>query len=127
MVIFVEFIQRSVNFCNLLSGALIADDAAKADMARRGVDWFGVTRGRTIAAAIVGRAQMRAALEHLARYLYLGLAGIVARGFGPAARVLRDTAGLWRLGRMLWRIPVSGPFPNIADRVVKAVPVCREG
>jgi len=34
------------------------DDATKADVARRGIDGFGVTRRRTITPAIVRRAQM---------------------------------------------------------------------
>ena len=54
---------------SLISDHLLSslDDAAEADMAGRGVDRLGVARGRAIAAAIVRRAQMRAALQHLAR------------------------------------------------------------
>src|SRR5262245_7378229 len=33
-------------------------------MAGGRVDWLGMTRGRPVAAAVVGRAQVRAALQH---------------------------------------------------------------
>src|SRR4051794_24305905 len=95
-------------------------------MAGRGVDRLGMTRGRSIAAAIVWRAQMRAALDHLAWNLDVGLAGIVACGLSAAARIFRDAAGLRRVRVVLVRVPVSGPFPDIADHVVNAVTVRRE-
>jgi hypothetical protein len=41
-------------------------DAAEADMARRGIDRLGITRGRAIATTVIGRTQMRADLEHFA-------------------------------------------------------------
>src|SRR3981081_891150 len=44
----------------------IPDDAPEANMACRGVGRFGVTRSGTIAATIVGSAEMRAALKHFA-------------------------------------------------------------
>src|ERR1700752_4559729 len=40
--------------------------ASESDVARRGVDGLGVPRCGSVTPAIVGRAQMRAALEHLA-------------------------------------------------------------
>ena len=43
------------------------DDAAKADVAGRGVDRLALPRRRPVAEAVVGRAEMRAALDHLAR------------------------------------------------------------
>src|SRR5436189_6222192 len=85
-----------------------------------------MTRGRAIASAVVGRAQVRAALEHLARYPDLRLAGVVARGLRPAARVFWNTARLRRISLMLGRPPVGGPFPYIAAQVVDAVAVRRE-
>src|SRR5215469_6928207 len=96
-------------------------------MAGRGVYWFGVPRGRAIAAAVVRRAQMRAAFQHLARDPDVGLARIVARGLKAAARILRNAAGLGRIGFVPVRPPVRGPFPDIADHVVKAVAVWRKG
>jgi hypothetical protein len=61
--------------------SLIPDDAAEADMARRRVDRFGMARGRAVTAAIIGRAEMRAAFQNLARDPDLRLAGIVAVSF----------------------------------------------
>src|SRR5215469_15531427 len=43
------------------------DDAAETDVAGRGIDGLGVPCRRAVAAAVVGRAQMRAALQYLAR------------------------------------------------------------
>ena len=57
-----------------------ANDAAKADAAGGGIDLLGVSRGRSVSAAVVWRAQMRSALQHLPRNFDVGLAGIVARG-----------------------------------------------
>src|SRR5580704_10654035 len=45
----------------------LSNDASEADVACRGIDRLGVARGRTVPAAIVRGAQMRAAFEHLAR------------------------------------------------------------
>ena len=60
-----------------------AFDAAEAEMAGRGVDRLGVARGGAIAAAIARRAEKRAAFDHLARNLDIGLARIVALRLGP--------------------------------------------
>src|SRR5262245_3881613 len=76
--------------------APLPDDASESDMAHRGVDWLSVARGRPVAAAVVGGAQMRAALEDLAGDVDVALTGVVARAFRSAARVLRDAAGLGR-------------------------------
>src|ERR1700761_7142788 len=45
-----------------LHGGLTPLHVAKSDMACRRIDRFGMTRGRPITAAIIRRAQMRAAL-----------------------------------------------------------------
>src|SRR6185295_9347510 len=60
------------------------DDTAKSHVARRGVDRLRVTRRRSVAAAIVRRTQVRAALEHLARNPDARLAAVVAVVFTPA-------------------------------------------
>ena len=96
-------------------------------MAGRGVDRLGMARRGAIAPAIVGRAEMRAALQHLARDAHGGLARVVARFQRAAARILRHAAGLGRVGGVPGRIPVGRPFPDIADHVVHAVAVGREG
>ena len=67
-------------------------------MARRGVHRLRVTRGRAIAAAVIRRTKVRAALEHLTRNLDFGLAGIVAHVLTTAPRIDRDAAGLVSVG-----------------------------
>ena len=54
------------------------------------------------------------------------VAGVVAAFLAPAARILRNAASLRRVGFVLWRVPVGGPFPDVADHVVEAVAVRRE-
>ena len=103
--------------------APVADDAAKSDVTGRRIDGLCVSRGRPVAPAVVGRAQMRAALQHLARDLDVGLAGVVARGLRPAPGVVGDAAGLGRVGLVAGREPVAGPLPDIADHVGEAVAV----
>src|SRR5207248_6027976 len=76
-------------------------DAPKADMACGRIDRLRMTRCRSIAAAIVGSAEMRATLEHLARNPAPRITGIVARCLRPAARIFRNAARLRRVGVML--------------------------
>src|SRR5262249_15241511 len=80
-----------------------------------------------VTAAVIRRAQMRAALQHFARNPYFGLARVIARILATAPRVDRDAAGLLGIGLVSGRIPVGRPFPHIADHVVDAVAVWREG
>jgi hypothetical protein len=70
-------------------------------MACRRIDRLGVTRGRTIAAAVVGSAKMRAALEHLAGNLDVGGSRVEAIFLTSTAWVLRNAAGFRRIGVML--------------------------
>src|SRR5262245_46741616 len=70
--------------------APLANDTTKSDMARGGVDRLRVACGRPIAAAVVRGTNVRATFEHLARNLDFRLAGVVACGLGPAARIFRD-------------------------------------
>ncbi len=86
-----------------------------------------MSRGRTIAPAIVRRAEMRAPLKDLARNSDVGLAGVVAVAFRPATRIFRDATRFRRVGLVLGREPIAGPLPDIADHVVDAVAVRREG
>src|SRR5215510_12231994 len=69
---------------------------------------------------------MRAALQDLARNCDIGLTRVVAVSFGSTARIFRNAARLWRIGLMFRRVPVAGPFPYVADHVVKAVAVGRK-
>src|SRR5262245_17671721 len=96
------------------------DDAAEADMAGRRVNRLGEARGRPVAPAVVRRAQMRSAFQHLARNPDRRLAGVVAVLGARAPWIARDAAGLRGIRRMLRLIPVSRPFPDVADRVVEA-------
>src|SRR5678815_58015 len=84
-----------------------------------------MTRGRAIAAAIVGRAQVRAALQHLARYPDLGLARVVAGVLTAAAEVMRDAAGFGSVSFMPGCVPVGGPLPDIADHIEEAISIGR--
>src|SRR4051812_38961261 len=95
-------------------------------MVRGRVDRLRVARSRSVAAAIVRRAEMRAALDHLPGNADVGCPGIVAAVLAPAAWVLGDAASFWRIGFVLPRIPVGGPFPDVADHVVDAITVRRK-
>src|SRR3954470_21401294 len=70
---------------------------------------------------------MRAAFQNPARNPDPGLAGSVALVLAAAARVLGNAARLHRVVRMLRRVEVARPFPDVADHVVEAVAVGREG
>ena len=86
-------------------------DATETEMAGRGVCRLGVARRRTIAPAIARRAEERAALDHLARDLDIGLARIVAVLLARPARILgHATRFLLRVAR---DIPVRGPFHTL--------------
>src|SRR5437763_6806328 len=86
-----------------------------------------MARGGPVTAAIVWCAKMRAALEHLAGNPDFGQAGVVARGLRSSTRVFGDAASLRRVGFVLLRIPVGRPLPDVADHVVDAVAIGREG
>src|SRR5205814_9786357 len=94
-------------------------------VARRRVDRLRHPRGGTIAPAIVRRAQVRAALHHLARDPDVRRAGIEALLARTAARIVDRATGLLDLSVVL--IPVGRPLPNIAGHLVEAVAVRREG
>src|SRR5262245_23827340 len=105
----------------------LASDASEADVTSRCIDRLRVPGGRAIAPAIVGRAQMRAALQDLAGYAAFGLARVVAQLLSATARVLGDATGFAGVGGMPGIEPIGGPLPDVADHVVKAVSVRREG
>jgi hypothetical protein len=96
-------------------------------MAHRGVNRLGVASCRAIAAAIVRRAEVRAAFHDLAWDLDLRLARIVARALTAAAGIYRNAARFWCIGTVLGQVPISGPFPDVADHIMDAVAVRREG
>src|SRR5215203_1061502 len=90
-------------------------DAAEAEMTCRCVDLLGMARRRPIASAVVRRAEVRAALDDLARDPDVRRGRVVAAVLAPAARVLRDAAGFRRVTLVLLRVPVGCPFPDVAD------------
>ena len=106
--------------------APFSDDTSKTEMARGRIHRFRMARGRAVAAAVVRRAQMRAAFDDLAGDFDLRLARVVAVLLAAAARIFRNAARLRRVGLVLLRKPVGGPFPDIADHVVHAVAVGRK-
>src|SRR6185295_9901134 len=88
-------------------------DAAKAHVTGRGVDRLGEPGGGPVAAAVVRRAEVRAALEYFARNPNGGI-GRIEAGFRPAgSRIVGNAAGLQRLGRVAWLVPVGGPLPHV--------------
>src|SRR6478736_3929663 len=95
-------------------------------MTRGGIDRLGMARSRPVASAVVRRAQMRAAFDDLLWNLHVGRSGVVAVVLAPAARVLRNAAGLWGVGFVPRRVPVGRPLPDVADHVVKSVTVWRK-
>src|SRR6266487_2430937 len=82
--------------------------------------------GRPVAQAVVGCAEVRAALDHLARDVLAGLAGRVAALGAVDPRVAGDAARPGGLGGMAWRVEVAGPLPDVAGHVVQAVAVGAE-
>src|SRR5882672_3739002 len=90
------------------------------------VDRLRVPRCRPVASAVVRRAQVRAAFDDLLWNLDVGGSGVVAAILAPAARVLRDAAGLRRIRFVPRRVPVGRPLPDVADHVVQTVTVRRE-
>ena len=94
-------------------------------MARRGIDRLREASCRSIAGAVLGRAKMRAALDHLARSGCPGGERIDAVLAGTAARIVRAAAAGGRRGRRVRRVPVGGPLPDVADQVVGAVRIGR--
>src|SRR5215470_10864004 len=101
------------------------DDAAKADVARGSVDGLGVTCRWPVAAAIIWRAQVRAALQHLAWDADVRLAFIVTALLGRTVRIFRKATGAWRRGLVTRAIPVGGPLPHVSDHVVESIAVGR--
>src|SRR4051794_4347661 len=97
------------------SGCRVADHAAEADVGRRRVDLLALSRRRSIAQAVVRRAQVRASLDdssgdllgriHVARWRTAPVGGglVVARGEG-----------------------IDRPFPDVAGDIEQSVAVRRE-
>src|SRR6185437_9405982 len=76
--------------------------------------------------AVVGRAEIRAAFEHLARNAHIWLRWVVALLHGAAAWVVRRATRLDWVASVVWLIPVVGPFPDVACHVIEPVAIRRE-
>src|SRR4029453_8187416 len=88
-----------------------ADDAAKSHVARGRIHGLWKPRRGPIATTVARRAEMRAALDHLARNLDVWLRGIVAVVGARSARIVRHAARLDRFVRMLRHVEVGRPLP----------------
>src|ERR1700729_4181148 len=118
--------RLQVKFGGVGSSGACSDDTPESEVARRRIHRFRMARGRAVAAAVIRRAQMRAAFDDLAGDFDLRLAGVVALRLAAAARIFRNAACFRRVGLVLLRKPVGGPLPDIADHVVDAVAVGRK-
>lgn len=110
--------------CSLLSRS---NNAPKAEVACRCIHRLGVARRRTVAAAVVWRAEMRAAFYDFAWYFDFRLKRIVTRLLLAAARVVWDTARLLLVGLVSRCVPVGRPLPDVANHVIDAIAVRRKG
>ena len=95
-------------------------------MARRCIHGFGMSCGRPVAAAVIGRAKMRTALDDLARNSDVGQLRVVACGLWPTARIGGNAACLGGVGRVLRRPPIRGPFPRIGELCAVKAAACSE-
>src|SRR5215510_4227643 len=93
-------------------------------MARRSIDGLGHASRRSIAPAVVRRAEMRSAFHDFARDLDRWLVRIVAFVSFSAPRVEARAARLCYLLVLL--VPVHGPLPHVAGHVVEPVTVGRK-
>src|SRR5688572_14561227 len=80
------------------------------------------TRGWPVPSTVVGRTQVRSALQDLARNLER-LARVVAVLRPGAAWIPRNTTGFDGLTGVLGPIPVRRPFPDVPDHVVQPITV----
>src|SRR5262249_46334018 len=95
-------------------------------MARRAISRLSVARRRAVAAAIIGGTEVRAALDDFPRNFDLGQPEIEAVLKRAAARVIGNAACFLCISSVLGRVPVTGPLPDIANHVVKAIAVRRK-
>src|SRR5262245_18352218 len=93
-------------------------------MARRRVDRLSHPRRRTISAAVVRSAQIRAAFHDFSRNGDVGLSWIVASLAFAATRVKTPAAGARHQAVRLK--PVCGPLPDIACGVLESVSIWRK-
>src|SRR4051812_36857704 len=105
----------------MLLGRARPRDAAESDVAGRGVDRLTLAGGGTEPQAVARGAQVRAALDHTAGDVRARFAGDQALSGVVHAGVLRDTAGLGGVDRVLVPEVVAGPLPYVPGHVVQTV------
>src|ERR687894_1460722 len=109
-----------VDAVSLAPGRLrFSRDAPEADMRSGGIYRFPLARRRPVAQAVVRRAQVRAALDHLVRDVRSWLPDRVAPLRGIDTWVPRDAAEFSRLVWVPRREVVRGPLPHVTRHVVE--------
>src|SRR4051794_17282928 len=98
----------------------------KAYMTRGCIDRLGVPSSRTVPAAVIWGAQVRAALQDFPRYFNLYRTRIAAFVLATTNRIMCDATCVMRIMLVLRRPPIGRPFPHVAYHVVEAVAVWRE-
>src|SRR5271166_2586714 len=88
----VRVVRQPLREVSSVMGFSLSDNASEPDVACRRVDVLGVSRGGPVAAAVIGRAEVRSAFQHPARNADFRLAGIVALHLRSAAGILRHAA-----------------------------------
>src|SRR5471030_406854 len=121
----IRTVIRLSGFAYQASGLLgCPHHAAESDVAHSGVEHLRLACGWAVTQAIVGGAQMGAALDDFAGNLELGLASIIALIGRSDARIHRGSAArLYDLVRESCDVPVARPFPDVSRHVVKTVTV----
>jgi hypothetical protein len=92
------------------------------------VNRLRIARRGPVAPAVIGRAEIRAALDHLSRNTRAGLGRIAAQCLGDTTRVARRAARPVGIVPVTGRVPVFGPLPDIAGWAFLSVwgTKCRE-
>src|SRR5579864_2149390 len=90
-------------------------------MTSGGIDWLCHSCGRTIAPTIIWGAQERATFNHFAGNLDIGHCWIITLLSIGSSTDSSATACL--LCRTMRGVPVTSPFPNVADHVKQSITI----
>src|SRR5258705_8387964 len=101
-------------------------DAAESDVRRGGVHRLRIARRGPVPVTVVGRAEVRSTLEHLAWDPDLRLTQIDAVVTRGAAWIARHAATVLAHVLMARRIPVIRPLPHVPDHVEEAIAIGRK-
>src|SRR5690606_996883 len=99
-------------------------DAPEAEVTGGGVHGLRHAGSRAVPPAVVRRAQVGTALDHLAGDADVRRVRVVARVAFPAARVRARAAGTDSVALLL--VPIARPLPDVAGHLVEPVAVGRE-